>query len=217
MKILLLEDDVVLCDVIEEYLSESYEVASTFSADEALKMAEEGDFDLFIFDINVMGSMNGIELLKELRSFNDASPAIIITAYSDMEHLKSAFGSGANDFIRKPFELEELGVRIENIKKLFKLDDAIKIDEEMIFYPEENELQKGNERIVLSGKDAQILRYLLQNAHRSISSEELMQNIWEYDTMPSEATLRSHIRTIRNAVGKECIKTIRGVGYQWML
>ena len=217
MRILLLEDDVVLCDVIEEYLSERYEVASTFSADEALKMAEEGHFDLFIFDINVMGSMNGIELLEELRSFNDATPAIIITAYSDMEHLRSAFGSEANDFIRKPFELEELGVRIENIKKLFKLDDAIKIDEEMIFYPEENELQKGDERIVLSGKDSQILRYLLQNAHRSISSEELMQNIWEYDTMPSEATLRSHIRTIRNTIGRECIKTIRGVGYQWIL
>ena len=217
MKILLLEDDVVLCDVIEEYLSESYEVESTFSADEALKMAEDGHFDLFIFDINVMGSMNGIELLGELRSFNDATPAIIITAYHDMEHLKSAFGNGANDFIRKPFELEELGVRIENIKKLFKLEDAIKIDEETLFFPASNELQKGEDRIVLSGKDSQILHYLLQNAHRSVSSEELMQNLWEYDAMPSEATLRSHIRTIRNAIGKECIKTIRGVGYQWML
>ena len=217
MKILLLEDDVVLCDVIEEYLSESYEVESTFSADEALAMAEDGHFDLFIFDINVMGSMNGIELLKELRSFNDATPAIIITAYSDMEHLKSAFGSGANDFIRKPFELEELGVRIENIKKLFKLEDTIKIDEEMLFYPQTHELQKGEERIFLSSKDSAILQYLLQNAHRSVSNEELMQNLWEYDAMPSEATLRSHIRTIRNTIGKECIKTIRGVGYQWML
>ncbi len=217
MKILLLEDDVVLCDVIEEYLSEKYEVASTFSADEALAMAEEGDFDLFIFDVNVMGSMNGIELLRELRSFNDATPAIIITAYSDMDHLKSAFGSGANDFIRKPFELEELGVRIENIKKLFKLEDAITIDEDTLFFPKTHELQKKGDRIVLSSKDSAILQYLLQNAHRSVSNEELMQNLWEYDAMPSEATLRSHIRTIRNTIGKECIKTIRGVGYQWML
>ncbi len=217
MKILLLEDDVVLCDVIEEYLSERYEVATTFSSDEALSMAEEEDFDLFIFDINVMGSMNGIELLKELRSFNDATPAIIITAYSDLEHLKSAFGSGANDFIRKPFELEELGVRIENIKKLFRLDDAISIDEETLFFPETNELLRGNTRTQLSAKDSAILHYLLKNAHRSVSSEELLQNLWEYDTMPSEATLRSHIRTIRNAIGKECIKTIRGVGYQWTL
>ena len=217
MKILLLEDDVVLCDVIEEYLSERYEVASTFSADEALKMTEEGHFDLFIFDINVMGSMNGIELLSELRSFNDATPAIIITAYSDMDHLKNAFGSGANDFIRKPFELEELGVRIENIKKLFKLEDVIKIDNETLFFPKTHELQKGGDRLVLSSKDSAILQYLLRNAHRSVSNEELMQNLWEYDAMPSEATLRSHIRTIRNAIGKECIKTIRGVGYQWML
>ncbi len=217
MKILLLEDDVVLCDVIEEYLSEKYEVASTFSANKALEMIEKERFDLFIFDINVMGSMNGIELLKELRSFNDATPTIIITAYSDMEHLKSAFGSGANDFIRKPFELEELGVRIENIKKLFKMNDALELDVDVWFYPQSYELQCADETRVLSAKDAKILHYLVQNAHRVVSSEELMQNIWDFDSMPSEATLRSHIRTIRNAVGRECIKTLRGVGYQWML
>jgi len=217
MKILLLEDDVVLCDVLEEYLSEKYTVVSTFSADEALKISEEENFDLFIFDINVMGSMNGIELLGGLRSFNDATPAIIITAYGDMEHLKSAFGSGANDFIRKPFELEELGVRIENIKKLFKLEDAIAIDEHTLFFPQSHTLQKKNKQIGLSKKDSAILHYLLKNGHRSVSSEELMQNLWEYEEMPSEATLRSHIRTIRAAIGKECIKTIRGVGYQWML
>ncbi len=217
MKILLLEDDVVLYDVIEEYLSEKYEVTGTFSADEALKMIEEEHFDLFIFDVNVMGSMNGIELLGELRSFNDATPAIIITAYTDVEHLKSAFGSGANDFIRKPFELEELGVRIENIKKLFRLEESIVINDELLFHPAANELQKGGERILLSGKDSAILHYLLKNSNRIVSSEELMQNIWDFDSMPSEATLRSHIRTIRSVIGKECIKTLRGVGYQWTL
>ena len=217
MKILLLEDDVVLCDVIEEFLSERYEVVSTFSSDEALKIAEAERFDLFVFDVNVMGSMSGIELLRELRSFSDATPAIVITAYNDLAHLKSAFGSGANDFIKKPFELEELGVRIENIKKHFCMESSLKLDEEIWFYPETSELKRHEEMVPLSSKDAKILHYLLKNAHRSVSSEELMQNIWDFDSMPSEATLRSHIRTIRNAVGKECIKTLRGVGYRWML
>ena len=217
VKILLLEDDVVLCDVIEEYLGERYEVGSCFSTDAALEMIQREDFDLFVFDVNVIGSMNGIELLRSLRSFKDATPAIIITAYTDMEHLKKAFGSGANDFIRKPFELEELGMRIENLKKLFKLEDWIEIDEDLLFFPESNMLLKENERVRLSAKDAAILHYLLKNSYRSVSSEELIQNLWEFDSMPSEATLRSHIRTIRNIIAKECIETVRGVGYRWTL
>lgn len=134
-----------------------------------------------------------------------------------MEHLKKAFGSGANDFIRKPFELEELGMRIENLKKLFKLEDWIEIDEDLLFFPESNMLLKENERVRLSAKDAAILHYLLKNSYRSVSSEELIQNLWEFDSMPSEATLRSHIRTIRNIIAKECIETVRGVGYRWTL
>ncbi len=217
MKILLLEDDVVLCDVLEEFLSQHYEVHSTYSADEAEEMAAGERFDLFIFDINVLGSMDGIVLLRRLRSFSDNTPAIIITAYDDIEHLKSAFGSGANDFVRKPFALDELALRIDNIKKLFKLEEAVRIDSRTLFYPQMHEIHRGDEKFMLSQKDSEILHYLLSNAHRTVSAQELMQNLWDYDAMPTEATLRSHIRTIRHILGKECIKTIRGIGYRWML
>ena len=217
MKILLLEDDVVLCDILEDFLGEFGEVASTFSSDEVWEMAQDGEYDLFIFDINVAGSQNGIELLSELRSFNDTTPAIIITAYSDIEHLKSAFKSGANDFIRKPFELEELAMRIENIKRTFGLQEVVAIGGGMSLYPQSKELEKRGKRYHLSKKDAKILHYLVKNRHRTVSNEELIQNIWDFDSLPSEATLRSHIRTIRNIVGSDAIETLRGVGYRWML
>lgn len=217
MKILLLEDDAVLCDILEDFLSEEGDVTSTFSSDEAFETAQRERFDLFVFDINVAGSMNGVELLKEFRSFSDTTPAIIITAYSDIDHLKSAFKSGANDFIRKPFELEELKMRIENIKKTFGLQDAIELGGGMIFYPKSDELEKGGERIRLSPKDAKILHYLFKNRHRTVSNDELIQNIWDFETMPSEATLRSHIRTIRNLIGNDAIETLRGMGYKWTL
>lgn len=217
MKILLLEDDVVLCDILEDFLNEFGEVVSTFSADEAFKMAENGEFALFIFDINVAGNMNGVELLKELRSFNDTTPAIIITAYGDVEHLKVAFKSGANDFIRKPFDLDELGMRVENLKKTFGLLDAVEIGGGMRLYPQSNELEKGGKKIRLLPKDTKILHYLVKNRYRSVSNDELIQNIWDFDSMPSEATLRSHMRTIRTIVGSDAIKTLRGVGYKWTL
>ncbi len=213
MKILLLEDDAVLGEILEEFLAESYEVERTFSSDAAFEMVQEGAFDLFVFDINVAGTQNGLELLGELRGFNNTTPAIVITAYSDVEHLKRAFGSGANDFIRKPFELEELRMRIENIKNIFHLDGVIPLDETTSFHPKRDMILKEGKSIRLSPKDAKILHYFLKNAGRAVSSEELMQNLWEYDAMPSEATLRSHIRTIRDILGKERIQTVRGVGY----
>ena len=216
IKILLLEDDVVLSDIITDFLEERYSVESVYSSDAAANRIENERFDLFIFDINVMGRQNGLELLRELRAFNDTTPAIIITAYSDIDHLKKAFTSGANDFIRKPFELEELGVRIENIKHTFALLDTITIDPHTVFSPATETIRRNNETIRLTPKDAKILHYLIKNAPRSVSSQELLQNIWDFETMPSEATLRSHIRTLREIVGKEHIQTLRGIGYKWI-
>jgi len=115
MKILLLEDDTVLADILVDYLQEEYSVTHTYSMKKALSLSEKTNYDLYIFDINVPDG-DGISLLKELRSFSDETPTIFITAFHDTKHLKSAFESGANDFIKKPFDLEELTQRIENIK-----------------------------------------------------------------------------------------------------
>jgi DNA-binding response OmpR family regulator len=96
MKILLLEDDTVLADILVDFLQEEYSVTHTYSMKKALVLSEEINYDLYIFDINVPDG-NGISLLKELRSFNDETPAIFITAFHDTKHLKAAFESGAND------------------------------------------------------------------------------------------------------------------------
>jgi DNA-binding response OmpR family regulator len=112
MKILFMEDDPVLGDIVSTYLKEYYEVSHAFASREAQELIDKSRYDLFIFDINVPGK-SGIALLEELRSFNDRTPAIIVTAYVDTTHLKSSFDAGAHDYIRKPFELEELKLRIE--------------------------------------------------------------------------------------------------------
>ena len=214
MNILLMEDDAVLSDIILEHLRESWNVAYAYNSSDVYTQLENKSYDLFIFDINVSGQ-NGLELLKELREYNDTTPTIIITAYTDTQHLKLAFELGACDYVKKPFELEELDARIRNVQKLFhiKNEASIKIDAHITFCPDKRQINKNAEIHTLSSKDASILEYLIKNTSRLISTEELTQNIWDFDNIPSDATIRSHIRTLRELIGKERIKTLRGNGY----
>jgi len=214
MNILLMEDDPVLSDILLDYLQESWSVDYAFNSEEVYKKLESNKYDLFIFDINVTGK-NGLELLSELRTFNNTTPTIIITAYTDTSYLKKAFELGAHDYIKKPFELEELHARIENTKRLFNIDtnEEIQISKKMSFCSLKNEIYEGRETISLGAKDSKLLEYFLNNDTRLITSEELTQNVWDYDSLPSDATLRSHIRTIRDIIGKNKIATVRGEGY----
>jgi len=214
MKILLMEDDAVLSDILLDFLQEKWKVDYAYNAEEVYTHLEKGEYDLFIFDINVVGQ-NGLELLEELRSFNNTTPAIFITAYRDTEYLKKAFAVGANDYIKKPFELEELSVRIENTKRLFNIetDNEIQISENVTFNKEKKRVLNKGKEFTLTHKDTLLLAYFLNNQNRLISNEELSQNIWDFESQPSNATLRSHIRTLREIIGKEKITTIRGEGY----
>ena len=216
MKILLMEDDAVLSDILLDYLSESFDVNYAFNSDEVYKKLESNKYDIFIFDINVAGK-NGLELLAELREFNNTTPTIIITAYDDTAHLKKAFELGAHDYIKKPFELEELNARIRNTQKLFNIENETKftITNNILFLPELREIKKGSEVFTLSQKDTNILLYFINNQKRVITNEELIQNIWDYENIPSDATIRSHIRTLRELMGKDKIQTLRGVGYKY--
>ena len=216
MKILLMEDDPVLSDILLDFLSESFDIDYAFNADEVYRQMESNKYDIFIFDINVAGK-TGLELLAELREFNDTTPTIIITAYTDTEYLKKAFELGAHDYIKKPFELEELQARIQNTQKIFNIESETKINisENIIFAPELREIKNNDKATYLSQKDTDILLYFLNNAKRVVTNEELTQNIWDFDSIPSDATIRSHIRTLREIIGKEKIQTLRGVGYKY--
>lgn len=214
MNILLMEDDAVLSDIILDYLRESWNVDYAYSSKEVYDILEDNKYDLFIFDINVAGQ-SGLELLRELREYNDTTPTIIITAYTDTKYLKLAFELGACDYVKKPFELEELNARIKNTQKIFNIKNEVKveIDSQIYFCPDKRQLNNNENITILSSKDSKILEYLIKNPSRVISSEELTQNIWDFDNIPSDATIRSHIRTLRELIGKDKIQTIRGEGY----
>ena len=214
MKILLLEDDTVLADILVDYLQEEHSVTHTYSMKKALELSEENKYDLYIFDINVPDG-DGISLLKELRSFNDETPTVFITAFHDTKYLKAAFESGANDFIKKPFDLEELTQRIDNIKRQFGLSSLLQISESLEFDTQNHMLKTEDKTHHISNKESSCLHYLYKNRHRVVSVDEMLQNLWEYDEMPSGDAIRTLIKELRKYVGKDHILNIRGEGYRY--
>ena len=214
MKILLLEDDTALANILVDYLEESYEVVQTYSMHQALALSQESLFDLYIFDINVADG-DGISLLRELRSFCDRTPTIFITAFQDIKYLKAAFESGASDFIKKPFDLEELLQRIENIKRQFGLEGAITLTEGITFDPEIHRITTATQEITLTQKESLFLHYLYKNRTRVVSSDELLQNIWEFEEMPSDNAVRTVVKKLRRSLGREHILNIRAEGYRF--
>ncbi|KIM09904.1 MAG: hypothetical protein KU29_01225 [Sulfurovum sp. FS06-10] len=215
MKILLLEDDSLLSKILTKHLGQTYNVIPVYDGNSALEILENEKFDLLIFDSNVPG-ITGLELIKELRSYNNTTPIIMITAYQDTLHLKTAFTHGCNDYIRKPFELDELDMRIENITRTFNIEQnqLITISENIFFDALNHQISKNGKTFFIAKKESEFLNYLVTNRHRTISKEELTQNLWLYESMPSDATLRVYIRNLRALIGKKSIETIRGTGYR---
>ena len=217
MKVLLLEDDVALSDIVGEHLRDrGFEVTLAYTGTEALDYFIDQKFDLALLDINTP-SMSGLEVLRTIREYKNSTPIIIVTAYQDTKHLKEAFENGGDDYIKKPFDLEELDQRINKICRYFSIEqtDEIKISNEIKFIPADNTLHINEKLVKLAQKESDILKYFATHSNRIISSEELLQNIWTYEDMPTDATIRVYIKTLRELIGKEKITTLRGIGYRF--
>ena len=169
---------------------------------------------MMIFDINVP-QKSGIEVLNELREENNTTPIIIITAYQNTQYMKNSFENGCDDYIKKPFDLEELDLRIQNIKKRFSIesDDKIKLFDNIFLLAQKHQIIINKVEHKLTQKECEILVYFNSHRKKVISSEELMQNLWNYEDMPTDTTIRVYIKNLRLLLGKESIKTIRGIGY----
>lgn len=217
VRILLLEDDFTLSSIIEEYLSEhGYAITCAYDGESALDKAYEIAFDLYLFDVKVP-FFNGFDLLRELRRQHKKAPAIFITSLNSIEDLSQAYEAGCDDYLKKPFELKELELRIRALLKRSSHHDSetpIQISEEIIFDPKLGQLHKSGETIILPRKEAKILKILLANPDKIISSALLLESAWDFEEEASEETLRTHIKNLRKHLGKETILNIRGQGYQ---
>jgi len=214
-KILLLEDDIGLSDSIYDFLkTHKYEVVQVYDGDNALDVASSLNFDLFVFDINVP-LLNGFELLKELRD-TKKTPAIFISALNSSKDVIKGFDSGCDDYIKKPFELDELLIRIKNIEKRYFShinSKMVEISKNCYFDIEQDIFLIDNQIVKLHSKEVEIFKLLLKNRNKIVEYQEIFENAWDFSDEPSFETIRSHIKTIRKNIPCS-IENIRNVGYR---
>jgi len=214
VKILLLEDDVILQEIIEEFLQENrHDVVSFYDGEKALDTIGEERFDLLLLDVNVP-SIDGFEILAYLRDIGNTTPAIYITSLAGIEDLKKGFALGADDYLKKPFDLEELQVRIEHIAKANYLQEEIEIDG-MTFIPKAHQLIVGDRTVEMRQKEAQVLEYFIRNQGKIISCGEIIENIWKDENAPTHATIRTYIKNLRRMLDKVYFENIKGEGYRF--
>lgn len=205
----------MLNEMICEYLNANHhETTSVKSYEKALNLAYENDFDLWIFDVKVIGG-NGFELLEELRNANKLTPCIFTTSLNDIKDLNKGFLSGCDDYLKKPFELAELLLRVNNLIKwnyAHKTNQLEDLGDNLSFDIYKKTLYKNGKAINLSNKESRLLALFLQNKNRVLTREEIYSSIWDYDEIPSELSLRVYIRNLRKYLGKRIVSRPK-IGY----
>ncbi len=217
--IFLLEDDANLNETIVDYLEDNgYRVDAAYDGHEAQDMLYEKRYDLLLLDVNTPG-INGFELLQQVRDSGVVAPAVYITSLNSVEDLEKGFESGGDDYIRKPFALKELLIRIETlIKRGFyhEKKETINITDTLSYDIKNDALTDGEKVIQLGVKEGKLLKLFMKHPDEVISHERIFQVVWSYDEEPSDASLRTYIKNIRKLIGKDRIVSIKKQGYKYV-
>ena len=215
-QILLVEDDETLSELINEYLSEQgYDVTVRADAKAALDTAYERKFDILILDVKLPKG-DGFSLLRELRRLGDDTPAIFTTSLNALQDLEIGYKSGCDDYLKKPYELKELLLRIQILlKRKFSHvnDEFIELNDGYKFYPSSKTLRQNGQIVNLSNKESELLALFLENKNALLSKEAIFEKIWNYGEEPSELSLRVYVKNLRRILGKDAIINRRGDGY----
>ncbi|MBM7870966.1 DNA-binding response OmpR family regulator [Clostridium pascui] len=218
-RILIIEDEIKIARFLElELKHEGYEVDQAHDGREGLDKALEQEFDLIILDI-MLPSMNGIEVLRRLRQGSEV-PVIMLTAKDEIMDKVVGLDMGANDYVTKPFAIEELLARIRAALKrkvtqimtssILELDGLkVDLDKYIVTY--------DNEAIELTKREFDLLRYFLENKNIVLTRDKILQTVWGYDYMGDTNVVDVYVRYIRCKIddkySKKIIHTVRGVGY----
>lgn len=212
-KVLLLEDDLLFADTLVDLLEDNgFDVTHSPNGQSALDNTYSSKFDLYLLDINVP-IIDGITLLKELREANDNTPTIFLTSHKDKDVLKNSFISGADDFVTKPFDTDELLFRIN---ALLKRVNSKKV--ECIGLLCHNEILKrisyDNVELELSKKEYELLLLLMRHVNSTVPKELILQELWSSGEDVSNGAVRVYINRIKQLLPKMSIENIRGIGYK---
>ncbi|MDK8238852.1 MAG: response regulator transcription factor [Gemella morbillorum] len=218
MKILVVEDEKDLNRVITKHLKKNnYSVDSCFDGEQALDYVLYGEYDLIITDI-MMPKIDGYELIKQLRVKGNSTPVIMLTAKDSLDDKILGLDSGADDYIVKPFEFDELLARIRVLmrRNYGFATNIIQVDD-VVLDISKKQVTRSGESIVLTGKEYEVLEYLFKNKTGIISREQILNHVWDYDYEGTSNIIDVIVKNIRKKLDvgskKPIIHTKRGLGY----
>lgn len=226
-KILYVEDETFLAKIVKESLERiGHHVVHLPNGKEVVKIFIDNEPDICVLDI-MLPYKNGYEIAKELRSISPNVPIIFLTAKSQTQDLVQGFQAGGNDYIKKPFSMEELQVRIVNLMNLSKNiplekdnNTLIKIGSKYSFHTLKHQLAFENNTKTLSHKESQILKLLCENINSTLERKEILLKVWNDDSYFNSRNLDVYIRKLRSYLSEDKnvkIMTLKGVGYHFMV
>lgn len=213
MKILLLEDDILLNEAITKYLfSEGHDITPVRDGNVCLDVLHEKTFDLLILDINVP-NIDGLSIVEKLHTLKKVVPIIFISALIDIEDISKAFELGCFDYLKKPFHLKELALRINKIVQTTRIDVHHKrLSKCYSFNTDSMRLFFNHEPQQLSKRQLQIIDFLARNQGFVCSYEMFMEYVWN-DIDVDVATIRAEVNRLKTLLKEDFIMNVRGVGY----
>lgn len=216
MKILIVDDEELIRTVIKEYaIIEGYEVDEAENGKVAVSKCEKNNYDLIIMDI-MMPKLDGYQAVKEIHKTKN-TPVLMLSARGEEYDKLLGFDLGIDDYVMKPFSPKELMARIKAILKRTNKESK-KISVGTLFIDDDaREVTIDGEVVVLTLKEYELLKYLVENKNIAVSREQLLTKIWGYDFYGDDRTVDTHIKTLRSKIGKykNSIVTLRGVGYKF--
>jgi DNA-binding response OmpR family regulator len=222
-KILYVEDELFLGKIVKESLeNKGYNVRMVSDGKLVLAAYQQFQPDICVLDI-MLPNVDGYQLAREIKTADQGMPVIFLTAKTQTKDVLEGFSAGGNDYLRKPFSVEELIARIENLLKLkslpgsnnFDLDDNLVIGN-YTFYPHKYELDSPTQKHKLSNREKELLEIFATNQNQLIHRNDILNKVWKDDSFFNSRTLDVYIKKIRNYLKEDAalqIKTVKGVGY----
>jgi two component transcriptional regulator, winged helix family len=219
-KILLVEDESKIANAVARGLKyEGFEVSIASDGEEALILGKDEEFDCIVLD-RMLPLKEGVEVCKELRESNIKTPIIMLTAKSGVNDKIEGLDAGADDYLAKPFSLDELLARIRALLRRPNviLNEEIKVGD-LILNTTTFEAKRNGKTIILSKKEYDLLEYLMRNANKTISKEKIINHVWDFDSDILPNTVEVYMGYLRNKIDKpfkdkKMLQTVRGFGYK---
>lgn len=218
-KILVVEDDAVLADLIKQTLTaERHDVELAFSGDDGMHFLEQFVFDLLVLDWELPG-LSGMQILNNYRQKGGKNPIIFVTARGSIEDKTEGFNTGADDYLAKPFEMKELALRVQALLRRPREREGEKLNYgEIVLEPRKGRVVKAGREVRLQPRELALLEFFIKNQDHVFSSSQLIDRVWEFETEATDISVRSCIARIRRKLeiddSELFIENMRGLGYR---